>query len=133
VGLLLAPLVRLSCWGLARFRLLYLASVLMFCVLFNHKAESPTFVVAVAGVAIWFTTTARTHLTWSAFALVLVGTVLSSSDVMPEVLQEGFFEPYRFKTVPVLLVWLLAQWELWRGFPATTTGGSALPASPIGA
>jgi hypothetical protein len=114
---LLAPLVRISDWGIERFRLLFLASVLMFCVLFNHKAESPSFVVAVAGIAIWFVLTRRDRLAWMVFALVVVGTMLSSSDAMPEALQEGFFEPYRAKTVPVLLAWLLTQWELWRPMP----------------
>lgn len=123
VAILLAPLARFSSFGLARFRLLYLASVLMFCVLFNHKAESPTFVVAAAGVAIWFVLTERNRFTWSVFALVILGTVLSSSDVMPKVIQQGFFEPYRFKTVPVLIVWTIAQWELWRRFPTAPRPG----------
>jgi hypothetical protein len=111
---LLAPLARISRWGVERFRLLFLASVLMFCVLFNHKAESPTFVVAAAGVAIWFVVSARDRLAWGAFALFVVGTVLSASDAMPEALQEQVFEPYRFKTIPVLVVWILTQSALWR-------------------
>jgi hypothetical protein len=111
---LVAPLVRLSYWGQRRFRLLYLASVLMFCVLFNHKSESPTFIVAVTGVAIWFAVAPRNRVTWATLGIVIVGTVLSSSDVMPERVQEGLFEPYRLKTLPVLLVWVLTQRELWR-------------------
>jgi hypothetical protein len=112
---LLAPLVRYTFWGQERFRLLFLASVLMFCVLFNHKAESPTFVVAIAGVAIWFMVVERTRLAWTALILVVVLCVLSPTDVMPERLQEGFFEPYKVRTLPVLFVWILTQVELWRG------------------
>ena len=111
---LLAPLVRLQYWGIERFRMLFLASLLMFCVLFNHKAESPTFVVALAGVAIWLAFAPRTRLTWFTLGLVVVGTVLSSSDAMPKAIQESFFEPYRLKILPVLLVWVLTQVELWR-------------------
>ena len=134
---LLAPLARLSRWGVERFRLLFLASVLMFCVLFNHKAESPSFVVAAAGVAIWFVVSDRGRLSWSAFALFVVGTVLSASDAMPETLQQNFFEPYRFKTIPVLIVWILTQFALWRESSAPPRSGSApLPApgsAPAGA
>lgn len=130
---LLAPLTRLSHWGLERFRLLYLASVLMFCVLFNHKAESPSFVVALAGVAIWFVVSTRDRLAWGVLALVVVGTILSSSDLMPEALQEGVFEPYRLKTLPVLLVWFLTQIELWRRTesapPPGAQSGRAAPAT----
>ena len=35
-------------WDLRR---LYLCSLLVFCLIFNHQAESPTFVVAVAELA----------------------------------------------------------------------------------
>ena len=114
VGVLLAPLVQVPHWGSARFRLLFLASVLMFCVLFNHAAESPSFVIAVAGVAIWFPLSARDRSDWLVLAVVVVGTVLSSSDGMPEVLQRRVFEPYRLKTLPILLVWGLTQVQLWR-------------------
>ena len=113
-AIMLAPLRRYWMYGTERFRLLFLASVLMFCVIFNHKAESPTFVIATAGVAIWFLNVERNAISWAAFAVFLVGTTLSSSDVMPEALQEGFFEPYKIKTVPVLVVWALTQVELWR-------------------
>jgi hypothetical protein len=117
--ILLAPLVRYTFWGQERFRLLFLASVLMFCVLFNHKAESPTFVVAIAGVAIWFMVVERGWLEWTALGLVIVLCVLSPTDVMPERLQEGFFEPYKVRTLPVLLAWILTQAALWGGSRAT--------------
>ena len=115
LAILLAPLVRYTFWGQERFRLLYLASVLMFCVLFNHKAESPSFVVAIAGVAIWFMVVDRGRLAWTALGLVFLLCVLSPTDIMPERLQEGFFEPYKVRTLPVLLVWILTQIELWSG------------------
>lgn len=119
VAVLLAPFLRIQFWGLHRFRMLWLASLLMFCVLFNHKSESPTFVVAIAGVALWFASAPRTRVTWSLLGLVILGTILSSSDVMPEALQEGLFKPYRLKTLPVLLVWIVTQVELWRQTAST--------------
>jgi hypothetical protein len=47
--------------------------------------------------------------------LVIVVTVLSSSDLMPKALQRDLFDPYRLKTIPVLLVWVLTQIQLWTG------------------
>jgi hypothetical protein len=126
LAVLLAPLIRLSSWGIDRFRLLFLASVLMFCVLFNHKGESPTFVVAIAGVAIWFAVAPATRLTWITLTLVIVGTILSSSDAMPKAIQNGLFEPYRLKVLPVLFVWLLTQRELWRREVSGPAGPSAM-------
>jgi hypothetical protein len=118
---LLAPLARYSFWGLPRFRLLFLASVLLFCVLFNHKAESPSFVVALAGVGIWFAVSDRSALDWALLGIVFVGSVLSSSDAMPKLWQQSFFEPYRLKTVPVLLVWLVTQSLLWKMSPGRSS------------
>jgi hypothetical protein len=114
VLILLLPLVQVAHWGNQRFRQLFLASVLMFCVLFNHKAESPSFVIAVAGVAIWFATARQGRVAWIVLGIVIVGTVLSASDAMPELLQQRLFMPYKLKTLPILLVWVLTQVELWR-------------------
>ena len=111
---LLAPLIQVPHWGDLRFRLLLLASTLMFCVLFNHAAESPSFVIAVAGVSIWFAVSPRDRVSWTVLAMVIVGTVLSASEAMPAVLRQHVFVPYKLKTLPVLLVWALTQVELWR-------------------
>jgi len=115
VALLVAPvLARRDRWRDWRFRRLYLCSVLAFCVLFNHQAESPTFVIGVAGAAIWFAALAmRTRLSWALFALFFVGTVLASSDAMPGWLQRNLFDPYRLKTIPLLFVWIEIQRQLW--------------------
>lgn len=113
-AVLLSPLVQVPHWESERFRLLFLASVLMFCVLFNHAAESPSFVIAMAGVAVWFAASPSRRLTWIVLGIAIVGTALSSSEAMPEVLQRRLFDPYRLKTLPILLVWTLTQLELWR-------------------
>ncbi len=131
VALLLAPvLARRDRWTSWAFRRLYLCSVLAFCVLFNHQAESPTFVIAAAGVAVWFAALAeRSRLEWALFVAFFVGAVLASSDAMPVWLQRNLFDPYRFKTIPLLLVWIELQRRLWQRPPAaaaavTTVGRS---------
>ena len=115
VALLLAPvLAGRERWGEWGFRRSYLCSVLVFCVLFNHQSESPTFVIPAAGVALWFASLdRRTPWRWALFLLFAVGTVLASSDAMPRWLQEHLFDPYRLKTIPLLLVWVEMQRQLW--------------------
>jgi hypothetical protein len=91
---------------------LALASVLLWVVLFNHKAESPTFIIAMVGVVVWYM--ARPELSWRkwllGFAFVFTGLV--SSDVFPLEWRKAFFEPYAIKVLPVALVWLAALWEM---------------------
>jgi hypothetical protein len=121
VGTLVAPvLVRRERWSEWGFRRLYLCSVLVFCVIFNHQAESPTFVIASAGAAIWFASLERpSRWEWSLFAFFVVCTILASSEAMPHAVQHNFFDPYRFKAVPCIVLWLELQRRLWsRGVPS---------------
>ena len=57
VLLLVAPVLwRRDRWAEWAFRRLYLCSVLLFCVIFNHQSESPTFVIAsrdTTGTRLW--------------------------------------------------------------------------------
>jgi hypothetical protein len=112
---LLAPVVvqrwRWHDWELRR---LYLCSVLVFCVIFNHKAESPTFVIGITGAAIWFATIPRpSRGEWTLLGFVALFTILASSDVMPRAVQRDFFDRYRFKTVPMIMLWIELQRRLW--------------------
>ena len=115
VAILLAPvLFQRNRWHEWERRRLYLCSVLVFCVIFNHLAESPTFVVALAGAAIWFAALARpSRWEWTLFVLIVVLTILSSSDIMPDAIQRDFFDRYRFKTVPLVVLWIEPQRRLW--------------------
>lgn len=74
-GLLLVPVAAHRHRRDPLFRLRFLASVLVFVVIFNHQAELPSFVMALTGVTIWSTvmpaTPVRTALTALSFALVV--------------------------------------------------------------
>jgi hypothetical protein len=116
VLLLVAPLfVRHTRWTQWGFRRLYLCSVLVFCVIFNHQAESPTFVIAVAGAAIWFAAlSAPDRWVWLLFGFIAVCTILASSDAMPRAIQAALFDRYRFKVVPLIVLWIVLQYQLWK-------------------
>ncbi len=113
-----------------RFRLTYLCSVLVFCVIFNHQSESPTFVIAVAGAAIWFASLPRmSRWTWALLILFVVGTILASSDAMPNVVQREVFDRYHAKTIPAIILWLVMQWQLWTFSPAEAISADVASAS----
>ncbi|HTA81422.1 MAG TPA: glycosyltransferase family 87 protein, partial [Bacteroidia bacterium] len=48
------PLISFKSYQNIQFRLLYLASILIWVVTFNHKAESPSYIIAATGIGIWF-------------------------------------------------------------------------------
>ncbi|SHJ15336.1 Protein of unknown function [Hymenobacter daecheongensis DSM 21074] len=111
--LLLAPLVWFRFWREADYRRLYVASILIFVVIFNQMAESPTFIIAVAGFMFWFIWYGRgTRLGWALFALVLIFTTLSATDLNPPALRHAYFDVYKLKAVPMILAWAVIQAQL---------------------
>jgi hypothetical protein len=54
VILLIAPLLKWNSFGNENFRLNYLSMVLIWMVIFNYKAESPTYVIALSGIGLWY-------------------------------------------------------------------------------
>jgi hypothetical protein len=104
--LLLLPLIRLKLYKYDLFRLIYLSSVLVWLVIFNHKAESPTFVVAVSGIAIWFFAQKVSVENIVLLILVIIFTILSPTDIFLASFRSGFVQPYVLKVVPCILVWI---------------------------
>jgi len=104
---LLAPLVlRPRQWNDARFLRLYLCSLLVYVVLFNHQAERPSYVIAVTGVALWYAMSPRTLWRTLLVLLTLVG----------------------LREAPCLLVWIVIQYDLWTfrtAEPAVSDGVAA--------
>ena len=113
VALLLAPLLlRRDRWSDWLFRVKAGASALVFCVLFNHQAESPSYVIAMIGIAVWFASARRTWWRVALMALALAMVDLGSTDLMPRAWYRSFYIPYLLKTVPLIPVWVVMQLEL---------------------
>jgi hypothetical protein len=112
LALLLPLAVRRDRWDDARFRFLYLCSVLLYVVLFNHQAERASFVIAFAGATMWFAGSPRTPLRAAVYGIAFV-TVPLMSTVLP--VSPSFRTPtamvYRL-AVPMLVIWILVQMEL---------------------
>lgn len=120
VVLFCLPLLRFHLYSNLIFRTLCLCSVLIWVIIFNHKAESATFVIAMSGIAIWF----FVQETWSwenavLLVLAIVFTSLSPTDLFPRFIRKGILEPYVVKAVPCILIWAKIVWEMLR-LPRTT-------------
>jgi hypothetical protein len=111
---LLAPLVvRHDHWSDARFRLRWLSSLLIFLVIFNHQAESASFIVATSGVAIWFATTERTWWRTTLLTLTLLLVSLPRLFFFPYHVYHDAIRAHALDALPCFLVWLVIQGELW--------------------
>ena len=87
-------------------RILMFSALLIWMVIFNHKAESPTFIIATAGIFIWFFSTGKSLLNLVLLCFVVVFTSLSNTDLFPPSIRENLFEPYAIKVVPCIMVWM---------------------------
>jgi hypothetical protein len=106
------PLIKYNCFSELKFRLLFLASVLIWIVIFNHKAEPPTFIIAVCGVAIWYFSQKPKIENTILLILVFIFTVLSPVGIFPKVFFENYIQHYALKAVPCILVWFKIISEL---------------------
>jgi|SRR3989304_10019882 len=112
VILLLLPLLKRNFYNEKNFRLLFLCSILIWGVIFNHKAESPTYIIAVVGCAIWFFDSEKNPLGISLIILLFMLTCLSPTDLFPKTIREHYIVPYSLKAIPCVFIWIKIQYEL---------------------
>jgi hypothetical protein len=113
VALLLPVALRRDRWDEPRFRLLYLCSVLLFVVLFNHQAERASYLIAFTGAAIWFASEPRTRERTVLFGIVVLTIPIMSTLVPGDWLRTRTMTTYRL-ALPSLAIWLVIQRDLLR-------------------
>ena len=96
------------------FRLMLLASVLIFTVIFSSGSESPTYIIAFVGVAIWFVIQSKpiSNLYIALFIFALILTSLSPSDLIPKDIKDNYIRPYALKALPCVLIWFAIIYEM---------------------
>jgi hypothetical protein len=112
---LLVPLaLRRDRWDEPRFRLLYLCSVLLFVVLFNHQAERASYLIAFTGAAIWFAAEPRERWRTALFGIAMLTIPIMSTLVPGAWLRTPTVMTYRL-ALPCFVIWLAIQRALLRG------------------
>lgn len=91
----------------------FLAYVMIWMIIFNQAAESPTYIIASTGVFVWYLTSGKTRLDMGLFVFFMLLTTLSTSDVFPKYLADTYVRPYKLKALPCVLIWIKIQWELY--------------------
>jgi hypothetical protein len=112
VLIVLAPLLRRAEWSDANWRLRFLSCLLMWVVIFNHKAESPTFIIAALGAAIWGVLEPASIIRSVLLSLTFVLTSLSSTDLFPRSVRQAILRPLGVKAIPIFVLWALDVWRL---------------------
>ena len=111
IVLFLLPLVYVRYYRNLHFRLLYLANLLIWMVIFNHKAESPTFVIVMAGIGIWYFSQQPDMLDKVLLILSFLLITMSVSDLVPAAVRNDFIRPYGIKAVMAIVIWCRILYE----------------------
>lgn len=107
------PYLRVNQYKNLAFRLMLLASTLIFTVIFSSGSESPTYVIAFVGVAIWFIIQPDPKNIWiiSLFIFAFLLTSLSPTDIFPKSVKE-FIRLYSLKALPCIIIWLIIIYQM---------------------
>ena len=107
------PLLRKKLCGNIKFKLSYLAFALIGVVIFSSSAESPTYIIAMTGAALWFSIQEPKN--WkviTAIVFALCFTSLSATDFFPSFIRTNLIRPYSLKALPVFVIWLVLAYQL---------------------
>ncbi|MBY0245272.1 MAG: DUF2029 domain-containing protein [Sphingobacteriaceae bacterium] len=108
------PYLRLKQYKSESFRLMYLASTLIFTVIFSNSSESPTYIIAFVGVAIWFVIQPRplslTVIGLFIFAILL--TTLAPTDIYPQYIRTNYILKYSLKAIPCVILWFYLCYQM---------------------
>src|SRR5450432_561919 len=110
--LFLLPLLQIRKYRFYDFRLLALCSALIWVVIFNHKAESPTYIISICGIAIWFFSRTKTRLNIICITLAFIFTSLSLGELFPSFIKEEFIRPYCIKGLFSIVIFGIISYEL---------------------
>jgi len=93
-------------------RLLVMASALVWVVILNHMAEPPTYVIAMLGVGLWYSSQRSTPLRTALVVATFLLTAMSATDIYPRAFRSRVVSPYVLRAAPCIFVWLALQYEL---------------------
>ena len=107
------PYLRFKQYQYLPFQMMILASTLLFLVLFSSGSESPTYIIAVIGVMIWFLIKSnRSKWDIGLLIFVMILTCFGSSDLFPRYIKQEYIVKYSLKALPCSLVWFKVIYEL---------------------
>jgi len=104
-------ILRRDDWSDRNVRLQFLGFVLVFCVVFNHRAERQSAVIALCGMVIWYLSSPRSAWRTALFAVVYFLVGLTGATLMPHAIKRILAPEVRF-SIPLTILWLVMLFDL---------------------
>jgi len=105
-----------SARSITNFSLLYGSSLLVWVVLFNHMSESATYIIAIGGIALFFSADDNPidRMTILILLMVFLLTILGPTDIYPRAIRYWIVETAQLKAFPVLAAYLLMWYRCFK-------------------
>jgi hypothetical protein len=94
------------------YRLMFVSSILIWVILFNHTAESSGYILAMTGCAIWYFSQPKQTFRIILIVIAFIVVSLFSTDLMPAVIRNNYVYPYYIRTLPVLVIWVVLMIQM---------------------
>lgn len=108
VILLLLPLLRYKDFHTTIYRQNYLCLLLAWMVIFNHKAESPSYIIAFVGYALWAYFNGLSKPSIILLVLCFLFSSVICMDVVPHDIRVNYFEAYTIKALfPSIILFVI--------------------------
>jgi hypothetical protein len=113
-AIILAVLIlRMRDWKDRTLRLQFLGFVMVFCVVFNHRAERQSAVIALCGMVIWYLASHSRRAAWrtALFTIVYFLVAVSGTEIVPGSIKHILAPQARF-SIPLTFLWLVMLGDL---------------------
>jgi glycosyl transferase family 87 len=112
-------ILRMRDWNDRQLRLQFLGFVMVFCVVFNHRAERQSAVIALCGMIIWYlawlspssSPSPRSPWRTAFFAIVYFLVAVTATELVPDAIKHILVPQTRF-SIPLTILWLVMLGEL---------------------
>ena len=89
------------------YQLYILCSVMLFVIVFNTGSESPTYIIGVVPICLWYVLQQKTTLVNTVFVIAIFFSSFSYSDLFTPALRTHIMIPYALKVVGCFLIWVV--------------------------
>ena len=94
------------------YRLYILCSVLLFIIVFNTGTESPTYIIGVPAICIWYVLQEKTKWNNILFVVSIFFSSFSYSDLFTPYLRNYVMVPYALKVVGCFMIWIVIAYQI---------------------
>lgn len=89
------------------YQMYILCSVLLFIIVFNTGTESPTFIIGVPAICLWYTLQEKTKWINAIFIISIFFSSFSYSDIFTPWLRTQIMMPYALKALGCFIIWVV--------------------------